>query len=137
MIRIVVGAGMVLAALLAGAGEPDRPRWMEPEQGFIVPESDVRVESVEKDEETGLHRVEISMPTMNSPIEEVVVVGRREDKPGFSLPEIPYEIINDPDTQRSGVIFWLGKKQDFALRLNYVDGTETMLPAKVGGIKPR
>jgi hypothetical protein len=73
---------------------------------------------------------------METPIEEVVVVGQEEEKSEFFLPEIPYEIVNDLDNQRSGIIIWLGNKQDFSLRINYRDGSHVMLPPRVGALKP-
>jgi hypothetical protein len=126
----------LLIAFSAGAAEERKPRWMSPEQGFIVEDSDARVESVTEDEKTGVYRIEISLPKMEAPIEEVVVVGHKQEKSEFVLPRIPYEIINDPDSQRSGIIIYLGEKQDFSLRINYVDGTQALLPPQVGGLRP-
>jgi hypothetical protein len=127
---------ILLVAQAAGAGEGGKPRWMSPEQGFIVEDADARVESVTEDEETGVYRVEISVPTLESPIEEVVVIGHKEEKPELILPEIPWEIVNDLDANRSGIIIYLGEKREFSLRINYVDGSHAILPEKVGGIKP-
>jgi hypothetical protein len=49
--RLVFGALVLLAALAVIAGEGDKPRWMQPEQGFIVEESGAKVESVTEDKE--------------------------------------------------------------------------------------
>ena len=136
MSRLYFVALVLLAALAVYAGDGDKPRWMEPEQGFIVEESDAKVESVTEDKDTGAYRVEISVPKLETPIEEVVVVGQKEEESEFFLPKIPYEIINDLENQRSGIIIYLGNKQDFSLRINYRDGSHVMLPPKVGGLKP-
>ena len=135
MNRLFPAALALLTAMLSSAGEEDTPRWMQPEQGFIVEEADARVESVTEDKETGVYRIEISVPKLDTPIEEVVVIGQTEEKIEFVLPEIPYEIVNDLDAQRSGIIVYLGEKRNFALRINYRDGTQVSLPA-VGGLKP-
>ena len=76
------------------------------------------------------------MPKLETPIEEVVVIGQQEEKPELVLPTIPYEIINDLDANRSGIVIYLGEKRDFSLRINYRDGSHALLPEKVGGIKP-
>jgi hypothetical protein len=64
------------------------------------------------------------------------VIGQRREKSDFSLPVIPYEIINDLDNERSGIVIYLGNKQNFSLRINYQDGTHVMLPPRVGALKP-
>ena len=136
MNRLCLCALALLTVLDVSAGEGGKPRWMEPEQGFIVDESDARVESVTEDKDTGAYRIEISIPKLETPIEEVVVIGQTQEKPEFVMPNIPFEIINDLDAQRSGIIVYLGEKRNFALRINYKDGTQVTLPAKVGGLKP-
>jgi hypothetical protein len=126
----------LVAVFAVSANDGDEPRWMQPEQGFIVEESDAKVESVTEDKEAGTFRIEISVPKLAAPIEEVLVVGQRIEKPKFSLPDIPYEIINDLDNERSGIVIYLGAKQNFSLRINYQDGTYVMLPPKVGALSP-
>ncbi|MCZ6829276.1 MAG: hypothetical protein O7F73_06760 [Gammaproteobacteria bacterium] len=136
MNRLCISALALLTVLVVSAGERDKPRWMLPEQGFLVEESDAKVESVTEEKEKGVYRIEISLPKLETPIEEVLVIGQTEDKPEFVLPKIPYEIINDLDGQRSGIVIYLGEKRNFALRINYEDGTQAALPPKVGVLKP-
>ncbi len=99
----------------------NRPRWMSPEAGWVDEETDTRVEKVTRDENGGGYRVEISVPQVEKPIEEVVVVGVRDEGPEYELP-IKYEVINDLDSGRSGIILYLGNDDPFALRINYSEG---------------
>lgn len=110
-------------ALLAGTGASfaeQKPRWMSPEAGWVDEATDTRVEKVTKDPEKG-YRVEISIPKVDRPIEEVLVVGQKQEKP--ELPNLmSYEVINDLDSGRSGIILYMGEKKDFALQINYSEG---------------
>jgi hypothetical protein len=113
------------------------PRWMTPEAGFIDPESGSKVEEVSATPDKNIYRVTISIPKVDTPIEEVVVIGRKEDKPEFKLP-VEYEIINDLDKDRSGIILYMGTDREFALRINYHDGSHSVFPQNqpVGGLSP-
>ena len=73
----------------------------------------------------------ISVPKVEKPIEEVVVVGTKEEEPSVSLP-VRYEVINDLDNDRSGIILYIGSKDPFALRINYHDGTQKAIPKDPG-----
>jgi hypothetical protein len=108
----------------------DTPRWMSPEAGWVDEESDTRVEEVTRTED-GNYRVRISVPKVEKPIEEVVVVGTREEAPELTLP-VSYEVINDLDNDRSGIILYVGTKDPFALRINYHDGTQKAIPKDPG-----
>ncbi len=99
----------------------ERPRWMSPEAGWVDEETDTRVENVTRDEKGG-YRVEISIPELEKPIEEVVVVGVRDEGPDYELP-IRYEVMNDiQESGRRGIILYMGSDDPFALRINYDDG---------------
>jgi hypothetical protein len=108
----------------------DRPRWMSAEAGWVDEETDTRVEEVTESEDGG-YRVHISVPKVEQPIEEVVVVGTRDEAPSVSLP-VRYEVINDLDNDRSGIILYVGTKDPFALRINYHDGTQKAIPKDPG-----
>ena len=108
----------------------DNPRWMSAEAGWVDEETDTRVEQVTEGEDGG-YRVHISVPKVEKPIEEVVVVGTREEEPSVSLP-VRYELINDLDNDRSGIILYVGSKDPFALRINYLDGTQKAIPKDPG-----
>lgn len=129
----------LLMALLALSTYADRqPRWMSPEEGFIDPDSKAEVTSVSRDSDSGSYRVEIAMPKLNKSIEEVLVIGTTPDKPESpQLRFIPdYEIVNDFDSGRSGVVIYLDKKRNFVLLINYDDGSQSYFPEPVGAISP-
>ena len=126
---------VTLSLLAANTYSQKQPRWMSPEAGFIDEESDTRVEAVTR-EADGKYRVELSVPKVEKPIEEVVVVGITEEEPARPLLHVRAEVINDLDNERSGIILYMGKKEDFVLRINYHDGSQDILPRPVGGIRP-
>ncbi len=124
---------LLLSTTLA-VGE-QRPRWMSPEAGWVDEETDTRVEKVTRDDESGGYRVEISVPQVEQPIEEVVVVGVQEEGPEYELP-IRYEVINELESGRSGIILYLGNDDPFAMRINYDKGVpQKAKPRDPGFIK--
>ena len=113
----------------------ERPRWMSPEAGWVDEETDTRVEKVTRDEESGGYRVEISVPQVEQAIEEVVVVGVQDEGPDYELP-IRYEVINEMESGRSGIILYLGNDDPFAMRINYDKGApQKAKPRDPGFIK--
>jgi hypothetical protein len=126
------GSLAIIAALLCGiAAAGDKPRWMSPEAGWVDEETDTRIEEVVRDEASGGYRVRISVPKVEKPIEEVLVVGERIDQPTVELP-VQFEVINDLDNDRSGIILYVGTTDPFALRINYHDGTQKAIPKDPG-----
>jgi hypothetical protein len=124
------------AILLSSSGSAqDQPRWMSPEEGFVDEESDTRVEAVSENENGG-YRVELSVPKVEKPIEEVLVIGSSEEERFTPLLHVRTEVINDPDNDRSGIILYMGEKEDFVLHINYHDGSQDIVPRPVGGIRP-
>jgi hypothetical protein len=111
----------------------ERPRWMSPEAGWVDKETDMRVERVSRDDKDGTYKVEISMPRVEQTIEEVVVVGVEEEGPSFELP-VRYEVINDLDSGRSGIILYLGTEDPFALQINYDKGVPQKAEPKDPGL---
>jgi hypothetical protein len=92
----------------------------------------VKVHSVEEDE-NGV-RISVSVPAeiangSNGQLEEVVVYGKKmTTEPRPELQQVKqFEVVNDLDNGRSGLVIYLGKKEDFALRLNYSDDTQDPL----------
>ncbi|BFM05796.1 hypothetical protein [Halioxenophilus aromaticivorans] len=93
----------------------------------------VKVHSVEEDE-NGV-KISVSVPAeiadgSNGQLEEVVVYGKKitDTEPRPELQQIKqYEMVNDLENGRSGLVIYLGRKEDFALRLNYTDDTKDPL----------
>ena len=134
MTRCFIAALLLLALPLQA--QNDRPRWMSAEAGWVDEETDTRVERVTRNEEDGTYRVEISMPRVEQPIEEVVVVGTREEGPDYGLP-VRYEVIKNLDTQRSGIILYMGSEEPFGLRINYAEGHTQKADPKDPGLNIR
>lgn len=125
-----------LTALAPLATAEQRPRWMSPEAGWVDEETDTRVEKVTRNEKDGSYRVEISVPKVDKPIEEVVVVGTMEQGPEYQLP-VNYEVINDLESGRSGIILYMGSDDPFALHVNYDEGIPQKAKAKDPGLNTR
>jgi hypothetical protein len=123
-------AALIIAPLLAGsmAYAEKQPRWMSPEAGFVDAETDTRVETVSAQQGDGSYQLTISMPRVNKEIEEVLVVGQSPDKSGKPAP-VKFDLTNDLDNGRSGIILYLGEKRDFAVHINYEDGSRMTVPA--------
>lgn len=96
--------------------------WLLPQKGAEGKKLGAKVESVTETEEEGVYRIEVSIPKVDKEIEEVVAIGRREDVEKPELQKRRFEIINDPETGRSGVVIYLGKPEIFALKFNYYEG---------------
>lgn len=77
---------------------------------------------VEYGPEAGNRTVRLSIPksSMSSPdeIEEVLVIGRRPDKP--EPLDISYEWVDDYDNDNYGLVIRLGKDSNWPIRL-YID----------------
>ncbi len=93
--------------------------WLMPQPGAEDALSGVKVESVTDAGEGMMQRIEISLPKYEQALEEVIVIGKR-NKAEREIPQLKqFEYINDPDAGRYGLVIYLGKRQQFALRLNY------------------
>ncbi len=96
--------------------------WLSPEPGSKESKMGARIHSVTEMEEEGMHRIEISLPETELPIEEVLVIGKRVEAPEKIKQIKRFEYINDLDTGRSGIVIYIGKRQKFALKFNYDEG---------------
>ncbi len=94
--------------------------WLSPQTGFEENKMGARIDSVTEMEE-GMQRIQISLPEVDLPIEEVVVIGKRTDKPEIEQPR-RFEYINDLDSGRRGIVIYIGKREKFALKFNYDEG---------------
>jgi hypothetical protein len=126
----------VLSFTTQHADSDERPRWMSPEAGWVDEETDTRVEKVTRNKEDGTYKVEISVPKVDKPIEEVLVVGTQDPGPEYQLP-VRYEVINDLDSGRSGIILYMGTDDEFALQINYDEGTPQKAVPRDPGLNTR
>ncbi len=94
---------------------------LSPEVGFEDKESGARVDSVGILTDEGVQRIEVSVPTEEQPIEEVIVYGKRQEEI-WKIPQFKgVEIVNNLETGRSGVVIHVGKNQPFVLKFNYFE----------------
>ncbi len=104
--------------------ETDTTGWLLPEKGAEEQKMGAKVESVTESDQPGVYRIEVSVPKLHKEIEEVIAVGHREKvekiKPIIQIRR--FELINNPDTGRSGVVIYVGKTETFALKFNYYEG---------------
>ncbi len=95
--------------------------WLTPEVGFEEGKMGARIDSVTEIRKDGMQRIVISLPEADQPIEEVIVLGKRLDKPEIDQPK-RFEYVNDLATGRHGIVIYIGKRQKFALKFNYDEG---------------
>ena len=95
--------------------------WLSPEEGFEESKMGARIDSVTEMKKSGIQRIVISLPEADLAIEEVIVLGKRIDKPEIEQPK-RFEYVNDLETGRRGIVIYLGKRQKFALKFNYDEG---------------
>lgn len=86
----------------------------------------VRVESVEQSEDGETVRIYVSVPRgdKNEIIEEVIVLGQPDKKTKISTPLLQkqkFEVVNNLEEGRNGIVIYLGKREDFLLKLNYTE----------------
>ena len=98
--------------------------WMELVKGNRDPTTGVEMREVEEGKTGEAHTLVLAIPksSMNHPdtIEEVVVVGKRPEKP---VPlDITYEWLNDYDNDNYGLVIHLGKNSNWPIRL-YLDSS--------------
>ncbi len=94
--------------------------WLSPQAGFEEKKMGARIDSVTEMKQ-GMQRIQISLPEAELPIEEVIVIGQRIDKPELKQSK-RFEYINDLESGRHGIVIYIGKRQKFALKFNYDEG---------------
>ena len=115
---------LALPLLLVAQDEPLplQSGWMELVKGQRDPATGVEMREVEEGNAGETRTVTLSIPktSMNHPdtIEEVVVVGRRPEKP--EPLDISYEWLDDYDNDNYGLVIRLGKDSNWPIRL-YLD----------------
>ncbi len=96
--------------------------WLLPEAGATEHVLGARVDSVTDADQDGIQRIEISIPDNQLVLEEVIVIGKRPDIVFPIDQHREFEYIKDIEKGRHGVVIYIGKRQKFALRLNYYEG---------------
>ena len=108
-----------LVALAAGDPQPLQSDWLPLVKGYRDPATGVEMREVEYGEEAGTRTVTLAIPktAMADPsaIEEVVVVGRRPDKP--EPLDINFQWLNDYDEDNYGLVIRLGRNSNWPIRL--------------------
>ena len=111
-----------LAVLAGDDPQPLQSDWMQLVKGYRDPGTGVEMRDIEYGEEAGTRTVTLAIPkaSMHKPddIEEVVVVGRRPEKP--QPLDISYEWLDDYDSDNYGLVIRLGKDSNWPIRL-YID----------------
>jgi len=117
---------LALPLLLVAQDEalPLQSGWMELVKGYRDPTTGVEMRNVEEENAGETRTVFLSIPktSINKPdsIEEVVVVGRRPEKP--EPLDISYEWLDDYDNDNYGLVIRLGKDSNWPIRL-YLDSS--------------
>ena len=134
---VAIGATTLLLLSWTSAAEP-APSYLQtdelkPEVGHQEGNLGARVEKIV----TTNAGVEISLSLPNTVtndsdgvLEEVVVLGKplKKDQPRPRLPQLKrHKLINNLEEGRSGLVLYLGKHEDFVLRLNYTDDNDQHL----------
>ncbi len=125
---------LLLSVLFAGLAQAESPIYsLETEEikavtGHEESALGARVHKIEN-LENGVE-ISLSIPKQhasdseNGVLEEIVVLGKPPQK-GLPRPKLPqikrYKLINDLEEGRSGLVLYLGKNEDFVLKLNYSD----------------
>ena len=111
-----------MAVLAEGDAQPLQSDWMQLVKGYRDKATGVEMKEVENGETSDSRTVTLSIPksSINKPsdIEEVVVIGRRPEKP--EPLDITYEWLDDYDNDNYGLVIRLGKNSNWPIRL-YID----------------
>ncbi len=99
--------------------------WIRLAPGFEEKKIGARVDFVGEVDQDGLVRVEVSIPdSRGKDIEEVIITARKSTPDKKREYHVDAEVIKDLEAGRTGIIFYLGEKEDFQMRLNYIDYTQ-------------
>lgn len=125
---------LLLSAMFANAQNILETDVLKPEMGQQESILGARVHKVEAD--GAAVKITVSVPStltsgVDGQMEEVIVYGNRpvQDQPRPELPQVKrYEVVNNLESGRSGIIIYLGKNEDFVLTFNYTDDRATIMP---------
>jgi hypothetical protein len=134
--RAVGAALFALACAATAVAAPTETGDIRLEEGFVDPQSGVRVDKVVTDPATGMQEIHFAVPRPEpatgveqgagadtGAIDEVVVTGHRPERK-FTLPQLkPHEFVRDYDHDHYGLVIYLGKHESVPLRL-YMDSRQ-------------
>lgn len=129
--RIIFSLLLMLPFTLAAqtATEPLQTDWLELVKGYRGETVGAQLREVEDGESSGTHKITLAIPksAMADPdsIEEVVVIGRRPEKPEPLL-DASYEWLDDYDNDHYGLVIRLSKDTKWPIRLYMYSGTGYM-----------
>jgi hypothetical protein len=113
-----------LVVFAEGDAQPLQSDWMQLVKGYRDKATGVEMKEVENGETADSRTITLSIPksSINNPadIEEVVVYGRRPEKP--EPLDITYEWLDDYDNDNYGLVIRLGKNSNWPIRL-YIDSS--------------
>ncbi|GAA5316720.1 MAG: hypothetical protein AseanaTS_19240 [Candidatus Pelagadaptatus aseana] len=124
LLPFMLAATLPVSAL---AAEPLKTQTIKPTAGHQGI-SGVKVVSVTPENDQWV-KVELSLPEDSeneAVIEEIIVVGHPDSAEVKQVK--PYEVINDPESGRSGIVIYMDKMQDFALTINYSEPQPDVVP---------
>lgn len=103
-------AALALPVLAAETGD------VELREGYIDPDTGVRVTRIVDNPDTGLREIHFAVPREHGPMEEVIVTAKRPS--GELIPQLrPHEFVDDFDHDHYGLVIYLGKNQTLPFRL--------------------
>lgn len=125
LLRNTAPVALLAVLLTARAGAEDgamESDWLELVKGFKGSTMGVEMLDIRDDELPDMQRITMAIPKAavgdRDDIEEVIVIGRRPDKPDPPEPlEITYEWVDDPDADNYGLLIRLGKDSNWPIRL--------------------
>jgi hypothetical protein len=113
-----------LAVSAEGDAQPLQSDWMDLVKGYRDKATGVEMKEVEEGETSGSRTITLSIPksSINKPseIEEVMVYGRRPEKP--EPLDITYEWLEDYDEDNYGLVIRLGRFPNWPIRL-FIDSS--------------
>jgi hypothetical protein len=109
-----------LSVLAQQSSEPLKSDWLELVKGYKSESDGVQLQNIEEGDEPGSQTITLSIPKkyLADPdaIEEVVVIGKRPEKPKPLL-DVEYEWVDDYDNDNYGLVIRLGKNSNWPIRL--------------------
>lgn len=114
-----------LSVLAQETTEPLKSDWLELVRGYQG-SSGVQLQHIEEGEDPHTQKITLSIPKKYvidpNAIEEVVVIGKRPEKPEPLL-DIKYEWVDDYDNDNYGLVIRIGKKSNWPIRLFFYSDT--------------